>query len=179
MIQERQGQLLSLDGSSCLRTKWNCRSIPIRLFWIWEKHGLPAAEPMKCSLSGCKVIPLKTISLPKKVRIPLMAVGRCYARHFSTHMTSGDQRDWAEAINEWNKRLGMPVMLSAVSGIHIGIKWLRGIQIKCTQALHKWVHDAVMEAQAHRLRRTQHREDAYPISWRWSQQGQDKVAELL
>lgn len=45
-----------------LENKWNCRSIPIRLFWIWEKHG-PASflEPMRCSVSGCKVIPLKIV----------------------------------------------------------------------------------------------------------------------
>lgn len=113
----------SSDGSSCLRTKWNCRSIPIRLFWIWEKQG-PASvwSPWDVHYLGAKWYILKQSA---KVRVPLVNMGRCYTRHCSS------QGDWAEAINEWNK--GWACQLWPVSGIHIGISGLGSIQIKCTR----------------------------------------------
>lgn len=80
-------------------------------------------KPMRCSLSGCKVISLKMVC---KGKDPSGEHGQVLYKTLQPR-----QGDWVEAINEWNK--GWACQLWPVSGIHSGIKWLRGIQIKCTR----------------------------------------------
>lgn len=80
-------------------------------------------EPMRCSLSGCKVIHPKIVC---KGKDPSGEHG-----HVLYKTLQWSQGDWTEAINEWNK--GWACQLWPVSRIYIGINRLRGIQIKCTR----------------------------------------------